>query len=103
MKKYSKVKRDAVDHYVRMIKWAEKQPKRDTVDYINMMKEIDEHWGPYYCSYCQKDNSFYACTVCELGDSPCCDGLHARLCESKTWGTWVKRAKKVLEYIRKYG
>lgn len=105
MKKYSKVKKDAIAHYTRMIKWAEKQPKRERPYTKTMEREIGENWWGHYCSYCQSPE--YECLEledCPLGtDEKCCKGLWYKMRISKTWGTWVKRAKEVREYIRKNG
>ena len=112
MKKYSKVKKDAIAHYNRMIKWAEKQPKRGRIREVSsmsrsvsMMAEIGEDWDGYYCSYCINPfNEIEECINCPINEnSNCCGGLWEKMNISLTWGTWVKRAKLVREYIRKNG
>jgi hypothetical protein len=103
------VKQKAIKHYQRMIAWAEKQPPREKASFMVMDDSISESYGSINCAYCIK----YKC-CCQLGCplyrrpknlylSVCCNGLWSKMFRSKTWGTWVKRAKKVLEYIEVNG
>ena len=109
MKKYSKVKKDAIAHYTRMIKWAEVQPEEEMTNRCEMDKDIGEFYWGNDCSYCiEKDEK--QVSDCLLGtdgkcqkDNSCCNNLWYEMVTSGTWGTWVKRAKLVREYIRKNG
>ena len=102
MKKTTKIKKEALAHYDRMIKWAEKQNPRGRVNGYKIRGEIGEVWASYDCSYCNKYG--LSCSRCPLNlDTWCCNGLYGDMCKSKTWGTWIKRAEKVREYIEENG
>ena len=99
----------ALTHYNKMIRWAEKQPKHGSVDPTVMEDEIGECWEGDYCSYCKhaKNNLCDGCPLFrglkKFNVENCCDGLWQAMDKSKTWGTWTKRAKKVMEYIESHG
>jgi hypothetical protein len=107
------LKQKALAHYDRMIEWAEKQPKRVRVDEFSMFSDIGEGWDSDNCPYCDAHNAM--CFGCEMnplktkattkiyGSMFCCGALWSEMNESSTWGTWVKRARKVREYIEKHG
>ena len=98
-------KQKALDHYDRMIAWAEKQKPNEYADFEKMKYYIDEVPGVNDCDYCKK-YIYKWCRNCELygeNNSGCCNGLHGKMCNSKTWKTWIKRAKKVREYIKDNG
>ena len=104
------LKQKALAHYDRMIEWAEKQPKRNKRDSGVMYASIREDWGGTCCPYCQKMyEEELDCSFCRLRDEnydeahPCCGGKWIHMASSATWGTWVKRARKVREYIEKHG
>jgi len=101
-----KIKKDALAHYDRMIAWAEKQPPRKSCLGNDMSEQIGENHGPGYCSYCGKN--YTDCQKCELWKPhkklfECCNGLWQKMHDSKTWGTWVKRARRVRQYIEENG
>ena len=102
------LKQKALAHYDRMIAWAEKQPKRKMADgWGAMLLEIGENYYGKYCVYCRKHFRKSKCSLgsdvtCQSGDA-CCGGLWVEMYCSLTWGTWVKRARKVREYIEKNG
>jgi len=107
-----KTKTKALKHYDRMIKWAEKQKPRERLSfnfkgYHRMQKELGEHWGGVYCPYCtnlkETGNRLCPLTKNNCFGFNCCEGLWGKMRGSKTWGTWVKRAKLVREYIRENG
>lgn len=54
--------------------------------------------------YFEKDTNTGNCLSCELarGDS-CCNGLWNKINSSATWKTWIKNAKKIIEFIEKRG
>lgn len=108
------LKEKSLAHYDRMIAWAEKQQKRGLVSGLDMEDAIGEEWSADYCPYCLSRKSM--CFGCRLNpiqvaiitdETPsaylCCSGLWYRMFESSTCGTWVKRARKVREYIEKNG
>jgi hypothetical protein len=108
------LKQKALAHYDRMIEWADKQPKRGLVSELYIEDAIGEDWSADHCPYCLSRKSM--CFGCNLNPiqvaiitdvTPsaylCCSGLWYRMLESSTWGTWVKRARAVREYIEKHG
>jgi len=97
------LKQKALAHYDRMIEWAEKQPKKMHVYRDVMYMAICEDFSGHYCAYCQNNESI-ACDECKLlSDDGCCGGLYRIMDKAQTWSTWVKRARKVREYIEKHG
>ena len=118
--KMPQYKKDAIAHYKRMIKWAKTQPQRgEWPEYDVMSDNIHEDWYALHCSYCAKfmsheDDVYNPCYLCPLSlfkeksfpideGKICCNGLWAKINEAKTWSTWIKRAEKVLEYIKENG
>lgn len=68
-----------------------------------MYMAICEDFSGHYCAYCQNNESI-ACDECKLlSDDGCCGGLYRIMDKAQTWSTWVKRARKVREYIEKHG
>jgi hypothetical protein len=95
------IKRDALAHYDRMIKWAEKQDPKGFVNHLFMYRDIGETWYSDYCPYCKK---YPGCEKCPLEKhKKCCDGLWSEMNKQPTWGKWIEAAKKVRKYIKKYG
>jgi len=103
------LKQKALAHYDRMIEWADKQPKRNRCSDVYMYDKILEYWGGECCPYCQKiSEQDLNCSYCRLhADNDdyksCCNGTWDHMDRANTWGTWVKRARKVREYIEKNG
>ena len=101
------LKLKALAHYDRMIAWAEKQPKRNVVNEDHMEYDIGENWRGGGCVYCTEYFRKAQCSLsdadCEDDSRHCCNGLWDAMNHSKTWLTWVKRARKVREYIEKHG
>jgi hypothetical protein len=80
-----------------MIAWACKQNKEKFPDKFHMMKDLGEHWGGEYCIYCLK---IEWCGDCKLFTNKwCCNGFWLKMYHAKTWGTWIKYAKLVRQYI----
>lgn len=106
-----KIKQQAIEHYERMIKWAEKQNSSHLAIASTMRLSINENWFGGFCGYCNnKPRKVTArltdkCVGCELGRSvfTCCDDLWETMNSSMTWKEWITNAKKVLEYIKENG
>jgi hypothetical protein len=118
-----KVYNAGIAHYERMIAWAEKQKKRDEAVREVMEEDLGESWGGVSCPFCEQADTDYdsmdisslsmdddeylaVCFFCPLGlasSIDCCGGLWFDLNHTITWGAWLKQARKVLEYIKKYG
>jgi len=96
-------KQKSLDHYDRMIAWAEKQKPNEYADFEKMKYYINEFPGATNCAYCQKYKWCWGCELHGVSDSGCCNGLHDKMCNAKTWKIWIKRAKKVREYIKDNG
>jgi len=101
MRTNKQLQKEALAHYDRMIAWAEKQPKRGKPSHVKMASYIGEWAGPAKCSYCVEYG--YDCLQCPLGPTVCCGKLYGKMIDAKTWGTWVKRAKLVRQYIEEHG
>ena len=96
------IKLKSMQHYTRMIRWAEKQNPEEEVDYGKMTREIGECWFGQFCDYCEK--AINDCTICKLGrNSGCCSGLWMDLDDSETWSEWGIKAKRVRKYIKEKG
>jgi len=99
------IKQKALAHYDRMIRWASKQNPRGKV-FSDIMKDaIGEIWSSMDCSYCNKygDNDCEKCPLSNEKNGLCCDGLYRKMFFSKSWKTWIKRAKEVRKYIKENG
>jgi len=116
--KNERVKKHAIAHYERMIEWAKKQNKSENPEenpcYEKMEKELGEDWYAEYCPYCQEYKNLvnYYCCDCPLQEenpikpgteSNCCDGLWLDMSRAESWGEWIEKAKKVLQYIKEKG
>lgn len=109
-KELKEIKKAAIKHYKKMIKWAKKQDPHKIVLETDMKKAIGEDWHGSSCPYCLHFNAIktiYICWRCPLSggpdDSCCCGRLWHDLNASHYWGLWVKNAKEVLKYIKKHG
>jgi len=95
------IKQKAIEHYDRMIAWAEKQRVNGFPLLTIMFDEIGEHWDGEYCPYCL---TYKSCSCCNLdiiskATFHCCNGLWSKMYRAKTWKTWIKYAKQVRQYI----
>jgi len=106
----SAMKRAALKHYNRMIKWAGKQPANEKVCTTKMQTLLHERYFGDDCVYCQEDlkqqkkQNYPVCSECALcKNDECCDRLWSKMVYSKTWKTWIKNAQLVREYIKKNG
>jgi len=114
------IKQQAINHYQRMIAWAEKQDQKSRPSAYKMKYSIKENWFSDYCSYCKeyqtdcsnclqedaecKSCEVEACKKCVLyKNNSCCNGLWVLMRDSFSWAEWVKTAKKVLDYIKANG
>jgi hypothetical protein len=107
------LKQKALAHYDRMIAWAEKQPKKVIADANVMLEKLGESWHGEFCIYCKsREDQCFGCLLNpiitrfasrEFGQVMCCGGLWREMQVLCTWGTWVKRARAVREYIEQHG
>jgi hypothetical protein len=107
-----RIQKKALAHYDRMIKWAEKQPLGGHAD-NSMHYELGESEYGEDCSYCKKYYQIGGCLLnsndrekpCSIPwyTNHCCNGLWDKMESAKTWGTWIKYAKQVRDYIRENG
>lgn len=105
MEERDQVKIDAIIHYINIILWARLQWADKPFDRQNMKKDISEDISSDYCSYCKIYIS-YTCQDCNLKPNPkeqCCEGLWAKMRDSKTCGEFEQRATDVLQYICEEG
>lgn len=98
-------KKQTIEHYERMIKWAKTQPEKDLSLMMTMKEHINENWSGNYCSYCKIYSTPFSCPSCPLGSGPdlCCFGAWGAMNSSGSWGKWVINANIVLEYIKENG
>jgi hypothetical protein len=92
--------KETLDHYDRMIEWAEKQDENDIPSSGKMYKEIEEDWKGSNCPLC---DYFYECEDCYIQkkhghcESTAWYDMHYY---SKTWGKWLVHAKKMRKIIK---
>lgn len=107
------IKQKAIEHYDRIIEYAENSIEKDADEMCNrMFWEIHESIGAQFCSYCKK-HSFSlilneACHNCELNVKSCpffgcCNGLYSKMSESETTEDFIRYAKLVRQYIIDHG
>jgi hypothetical protein len=100
-----KLKDLAIKRYALKIAWADLQPKHEKVSEVDMSEDIGLGWYADDCPYC---DTYVQCEGCPLKTGnfnsketkQCCGGLWLKMAESKTWGAWVKNARKVQEFIK---
>lgn len=99
------LKEKTLQHYDRMIAWAEAQNPSGLVTFRAMFAGIRETWGSENCPYCMEVD--VQCTSCILkGNSDsasCCNGLWKRMSSSKTWKEWAEKARDVRKYVEDHG
>jgi hypothetical protein len=121
-----KIKQRALDHYDRMIAWAEKRNPHSILEIpsfhadVIMKAEIGETWDAGSCPYCiefagsqrkrrlNQKKTGSSCGKCPLlsnreWGSRCCNGLWIEMFHSPNWSLWIKYAKRVREYIDIHG
>ena len=99
--KMTKIKKDAIEHYNKMIEYVEtlnKLPDSETMESV-----LGEDWYSNYCSYCMLNEG--NCDICQLKNffEGCCSGLWVKMSKARMRKTWLKYAKLVREYIIKNG
>lgn len=60
--------RKSVEHWERMVEWAEKQDEENPTYHSLMQNDIGEWWSGYDCSLCQKYDPFHddgSCINCK--------------------------------------
>jgi hypothetical protein len=114
--KISKTKKQALEHYDRMITLMEITQEYDLynelIDYgvsIYLQKYLGETYGAEDCSYCRKYvpkycecDAYYECPL--YTDNGCCNGLHrGMIYNSGNVSVWIEVAKRVRQYIEENG
>jgi len=94
------VKRKAIAHYNRMIKYAKTRPATKRINRNSMYKAIGECWYDMDCSYCK---AYKFCNICPLYIGGCCGGLWCEMANAKNWREWIDRAIKVRQFIKNNG
>jgi len=102
------IKQETLEHYDRMIAWAETQPSMDKSDFAAMVNAIGDSWCSTDCPYCKGHyhdcRTFGGGICCDLfTEKGCCDGKWEKLNESEIWEDWIKNAKKTRAYIQENG
>ena len=92
-----------IEHYERMIKWAEKQDCRKSVYSAKMEIELGENYFSRDCPFCDAFHDEYrGCGCCPLKKNEnvtCCDDRWRELYNSKKWGEWIRNAKRIIEFV----
>jgi hypothetical protein len=119
----SKLKKETLAHYDRMITWAKKQNELDQPNDKLMLSLLNETWKGFFCKYCIYYSGFFDeqntsfCKNNTYGNCPlnpnkanfkktsmyCCNGLWSKMNRSKTWEEWIVNAKLVKKYIKENG
>ena len=107
------IQEKAIAHYRRMQEWVRTQDECDETRADTMLEAIGENWYADYCAYCKecaKDLGLaiiFKCSECPLGNGQdnknCCGYTWVQMSESNTWGKWLERSEKVVEYIKEHG
>jgi hypothetical protein len=98
--------KDSIDHWKRMIEWAEKQPKNITCFSISMDKAIGENWYRRDCPLCSLfyyKTMKYCCPLTKVDTKVrgLCITSWIQVYKAKTWKEWVKAAYKMLSILKK--
>lgn len=96
---------DTIEHYNRMIAWAKTQDSLERADEDAMYAKLGENWFSDSCPMCKEHLKIDACPlrpdyqgICN--GQECCGGLWKELLYAACWGDWIKRAERVLEFIK---
>jgi hypothetical protein len=104
----AKARRDAVNHWKRMINWAKKQHPKATPNQTIMEQEIGESWEGKYCVLCSYSLAIAdSCGKCPLYKKyGSCDydprnayGDVSDRMESPNWKQWVVNAERLLKQL----
>ena len=101
-----KKKKEAIEHYDRMIEWVKGKDASAPPHTFDMLEGSKEAWTGEFCSYCNHYSSYEttACGGCELRTHKgCCNGLWLELTTATTWHDWITAAEKVKKYIEENG
>jgi hypothetical protein len=93
--------KESLDHYDRMIEWAEKQDSKDFISHRGMIEGTGQSWGAIYCSLCTE--FAFSCNKCyfvKKHKSRCVSLGWVDMNKSKTWGEWLVHAKKMRKIIQ---
>lgn len=104
---FNETKREAVEHYDRMIEWVKTQHSDEIVNIDYMEDCICEKWSDDYCSYCVAYSGLNLCGICPLyaklnnegASYNCCNNHWWRMAASRTWKDWLYYAERVRIYI----
>lgn len=99
------IKQQTLEHYDRMIEWAEKQPPNNGSFFAEMKESLGESWFGDNCPYCQKNYDKNKCELNSIDNNccNCCNGLWEKMYDTVVWSDWIIAAKKVREYIKENG
>jgi hypothetical protein len=95
--------KNSIDHWKRMIRWAEKENEDDYTIPYSMYYEIKEEWYSKHCPLCSKflDKVNLKCPLvnrcCKGGCHPYWYGVNSAV----TWVEWLIYAKKLLAVLEK--
>jgi len=91
-------------HWRRMIKWAEKQPKKNRANHQYMYGEIGEWWDSLSCDLCKVCDDHGDCPECPLSIKyGSCKypgkNMYRSVVLSLTWEEWLKNARRMLRQL----
>ena len=95
----------SIEHWQRMIAWAEKQPDWEEKKSFSMNKAIGEHWYGTNCPLCWK-YTINNCFNCPLSKKyGFCSSNNKRnlwffVTNSYNWGEWLINAKKFIKQLK---
>ena len=98
MKLAERLKNETIQHYERMIAWAEKQDQEEFKDEMDMFDSLGESWNGMSCIFCIVHDQ--DCEKCELNETHLCHYPWHSMQSSVTWGEWVEQAKHFLILIK---
>lgn len=93
------LKEQVIEHYKRMIKWAEKQYPYATPSLVEMMIGIEENWLGHYCPLCREFDWCSFCPIAKMGHEGCSGTPWKKLARAKTWKDWLEGAREEIAFI----
>ena len=101
--KLSKIQKDTLSHYDRMIKYAKTQNHIDIPLISTMYLAIGESWDGNSCKYCIKHCSdCWSCSLADTKSESCCEEWGI-LNLSTSWEEWIINAEAMKKHIIKKG
>lgn len=96
----------SIEHWERMIKWAEGRKSKAHPSMDKMYNEIGEHWEGDYCEICMRSIGCKTCPLfkkyghCVVFEDEQADNNYSKVVKAKTWHDWLKEAYIMLNQLK---